>query len=408
MTLFRNAALSAQQIEWLGNIVVIRPLSLTLLSTFAVGVAGLVVVFLACAGYTARTSVSGRLMPVNGLVQVYAPQAGIVVDKHVREGQAVHQGDPLFVLSGERESLTRGALSAGASTQINLRRQSLEAELDKMKQLQQQEAQDLRDRIASLETERAKLDNQLAGQGLRVRLAEESLERARQLQQQRYISREQLQQNEAAVLEQKLVLQQLERERVGIDRELQTQHRQRETLTLRHASQQAQLTRMLSSTEQELSENETRRRLVITAPASGTVTALAVERGQTADLTRPLLAIIPAGDSLQAELYASSRAIGFIRPGQAVQLRYQAFPYEKFGHAHGTVSTVTRSTLVADGGSGEARYRITVRLARQDVRAYGQVYPLQAGMAVDADILREHRRLAEWVLDPLYSLSGRM
>ena len=48
--------------------------------------------------------------------------------------------------------------------------------------------------------------------------------------------------------------------------------------------------------------------------------------------TTPLLSILPAGSKLEAQLFTPSRSIGFVRVGQQVLLRYQAFPYQKFGH----------------------------------------------------------------------------
>ena len=56
----------------------------------------------------------------------------------------------------------------------------------------------------------------------------------------------------------------------------------------------------------------------------------------------------------------------------------------------------------------EPAYRVTVVLESQVVKAYGQDLPLQAGMIVDADIWLDRRRLYEWVLDPLYSVLGRV
>jgi membrane fusion protein len=120
---------------------------------------------------------------------------------------------------------------------------------------------------------------------------------------------------------------------------------------------------------------------------------------------------------LQAHLYAPSRAIGFIRPADHVLLRYQAFPYQKFGHAQGVVASVSRTALSASelagaptgaAANGEPLYRITVILARPTITAYGKPQPLQAGMLVDADILQEKRKLYEWVLEPLYSLTGKL
>ncbi|WP_370663192.1 hypothetical protein [Massilia mucilaginosa] len=134
----------------------------------------------------------------------------------------------------------------------------------------------------------------------------------------------------------------------------------------------------------------------------------------------PLLSIVPRGATLEAHLYASCRAIGFLRPRQQVHLRYLAYPYQKFGHYRGTIKSISRTGIepaelpaqfgaVAGGGkAGEALYRITVTLARQDVTAYGARVPLAPGMQLDADVLLERRRLVEWVLDPVYTITGRL
>jgi membrane fusion protein len=58
--------------------------------------------------------------------------------------------------------------------------------------------------------------------------------------------------------------------------------------------------------------------------------------------------------------------------------------------------------------ANEPLYRITVNLASQTVNAYGKPQSLQAGMLLDADVLQDTRRLYEWVLEPLYSLTGKL
>jgi membrane fusion protein len=102
--LFRQAALAAQKNHWLGTILIIRPLSYGLLTLIAILFAAMVVAFMIWGTYTKRSAVVGQLMPETGLVKVYAPQFGIVVEKRVREGQAVKRDDVLFVLSSERYS----------------------------------------------------------------------------------------------------------------------------------------------------------------------------------------------------------------------------------------------------------------------------------------------------------------
>ena len=116
---------------------------------------------------------------------------------------------------------------------------------------------------------------------------------------------------------------------------------------------------------------------------------------------------------MQAQLFVPSRAVGFVAADQPVALRYQAFPFQRFGSARGVVKEISR-TLIAQGEAPlpvaltEPVYRVTVALDRQAIRAYRKDFPLQAGMLLDADIALDRRRLIEWLFDPILAVSGRV
>ena len=98
-----------------------------------------------------------------------------------------------------------------------------------------------------------------------------------------------------------------------------------------------------------------------------------------------------------------------------VLLRYQSYPYQKFGqhtaHVYEVAMTSLRPDELAMPGSTsstEPMYRIRLKLGQQSVQAYGKNMPLKSGMLVDASVLLEQRKLYEWVLEPLFSIAGRM
>jgi membrane fusion protein len=158
----------------------------------------------------------------------------------------------------------------------------------------------------------------------------------------------------------------------------------------------------------------------VLAPRDGVVTAVTAEVGHAVDPSRPVLSIVPPGARLQAQLFAPSKAVGFVRGGEAVMLRFDAYPYQKFGHTAGRVTEVARVALTGQdlsslglpgldaAGAGEPLYRITVDLSAQTIMAYGEARPLQIGMQLEADIMQERRKLYEWVLEPLISITGKL
>ncbi|RUH79929.1 HlyD family secretion protein [Pseudomonas aeruginosa] len=400
--MFRQEALDAQHAGGLGEIVLIRPVSFTFLTLLAAAMALLVVGFFLFGSYTKRSTVSGQLVPASGQVKVHAPQAGIVLRKFVQEGQAVRRGERLMVLSSERYGSDAGPVQAGISRRLEQRRDSLTS------------------KVASLQRELTTLAAQTDSQQRLLALASDAAARYQGLMDKGYISMDQLQQRQAELLGQRQTLQGLERERTSLRQQLTERRNELAGLSARQANQLAETRRQLSAVEQDLAESEAKRTLLVTAPESGIATAVLAEAGQTVDSSRPLLSIVPADTPLQAELYAPSKSIGFIRPGDAVLIRYQAYPYQKFGQYHGKVQSISRasvsyaelSSMVGGvpglGQDGEQLYRLRVTLDDQAVTAYGQPRPLQSGMLLDADILQDTRRLYEWVLEPLYSLTGKL
>jgi membrane fusion protein len=232
-----------------------------------------------------------------------------------------------------------------------------------------------------------------------------------------YIAKEQLIQKELELSEQQSRLQALERDVQSTQRELASTAREIDSTKSRYANQNSTLQRSISSAQQELTEVEARRRVLVTAPEDGRATLIVAEVGQVADASRSLLNIVPAQTPLQARLFAPSRTIGFVRPGDKVLVRYQAYPYQKFGLHEGKVTAISTAAIqsselagftLPDMAAGEPVYGITVDLQAQNVMAYGQPQALQAGQRLDADILQETRKLYEWMLEPLYSITGKM
>lgn len=411
--LFREAARKNTTAKTVGEIVMVRPLSFAVLAALATTMTLLLACFAIFGSYTKRATVTGYLAPDLGLLRLYPTQAGTVFSKNVQEGQAVKKGDRLYVLSAERQSGKGGGIQESISRYVASRQQSLQDELGQTQQLHQDQERALGKRIDALSAEKSSLAQQVAGQQARIKLAKASAERAVKLQSQGFFSRDMAQQKQAELLDQRDRLQTLERARIGIERDLQAAQNDLASLPIAQRNQLAQIERQIANATQEFAESESKRELAITAPHSGIATAVTADPGQSVDMGKPLMSIIPDGAVMQAHLYAPSRAIGFIRPGNDVLLRYQAYPYQKFGHARGKVVSISRSAMSGDEiapafNRGEAMYRITVSLRSQTMKAYGQAYSLQPGMLVDADILLEQRKLYEWALEPLFSLTGKM
>ncbi len=414
--LFRYEAVQELHSAQEGRIVLAPRFSGTLAAVAALVVTATIAAALMLGTYTRRVSVTGQLLPSGGVLRVHTPQSGVVVEKRVVEGRAVKKGDVLYVINSDRFGTNARDLQADIGIQIGERKRLLEFELSRNARAEREELAHLSRRVATLRSEGQTIEQQIEQQRQRVMIAEDARARYKGLADRDYIAREQFVQKEVEHSEQVSRLTTAQRDLLANQREITATQRDIDVLRGRTDSQRAVLQRGISSSSQELTELESRRLVVVTAPESGTATLVSAEPGQLADPSKPLVSIVPANSPLEARLYAPSRTVGFVRNNDAVSLRHQAFPYQKFGQQAGVVSNIANTAvpstelvgfILPDTAAGEPVYAITVKLAAQTMTAYGEPRALQPGMRVDADILQETRKLYEWLLEPLYSITGR-
>lgn len=412
-SLFREEAIAHQQDLKMGDVFAVKTISFIWMTAFFVLLVSILISYFFWGEYTRKAHVVGFLSPSQGMIKIYTPQAGNVVEKHVVEGQKVKQGDILFVLSSERASLENPDAQTVAIDKIAARRDSLLGELEKQDSLNQIQLKDLHAREATLSNEMVQMDKEIELRQQRLDSAENTLKKFKELLTQHYVAEIQMRQKEDELLAQSGALQTLKRDRLVLDRDLTTVKADIAASSFKFAQQRAEMERSISSQEQELTEYQAKRSIVITAPKEGIATSILLEQGQVASMQTPLLSILPAGSELQAHLLVPSRSIGFIQKGQSVALRYQAFPYQRFGSQLGEISEISKTLIAANEADfpvklEEPAYRVVVNLDQQNLLAYRQQMPLQAGMLLDADIKLEHRKIIDWLFDPLYSLLGKV
>ncbi len=411
---FRDEVRAEQARSAMGAIVLIRPLSYTLMTAAAAALAAAVLGYLAVAEYAKKAQLAGTLVPASGAIRIVSPQPGLVRERRVREGERVVAGEALLRLVDPRATRDDGPVGAASVAHAARRLADLRRQRDGTRDAARAERDAIASRVAGLEAERAQLDAELAAMREREALAGRSLARLRDLEQRGFVSPAQRQQKEEESLDQRLRRHAIARSRLATEREIAGVRAALVEAKARSAAQLSALDAQVAAAAQEQVERRAQAEAVVTAPAAGIVAALLVEPGQVVAGGASLLTLLPEGSPLQAHLFAPSRAVGFIRAGQEVRLRYPAFPFQKFGSHRARVVSVSRSAIApaelgfspADG-SREPLYRVKVALDSQTVAAYGRAEPLQAGMQVEADVLLDRRRLIEWVFEPLLSLAGR-
>ena len=411
--LFRQEAIDALREKFLGEATIARPLPFWVLTTLALIAAGMLIAVAVWGQYTRRERVEGFLQLDVGAAKVSFTDSGRVAELLVKEGQEVVAGVPMARISLERAtsaSTTTGAVVSGELTQ---RRGSLEKEQGQMRELAGQQLQQVRKKAADLQNEISQIGTEITLQTQRLASAKAEALRWAQLAEKKFASDIAARQKQDEATDQEIRLQALKRQKSTLERDLSTARMEEPSVALRARTLEEQVNRQISELQQTLVQEEAKRETIIRAPITGIVTNITVSSGQSVAADAAFATILPAGSKLQVELLVPTRAIGFVTKGKEVSLRYEAFPFERFGQYRGVIVDVSQTVWSAGDKVGpltvrEPAYRITAKLDRQSVEAMGQEIPLRSGMLVNADILLEKRSLLEWIFEPVLQLRGRL
>lgn len=411
--LFRANAIKQQSARLDGDVIVAQPLSSSLLTLILCVVLLVIVIFLCVSSFHRKETVTGYLKPDLGLAKVMASRAGVIQKVFVDDGQEVKAGEKLALLKvpdhlAAGDSLTGNLLK-------NLEQQSALVILRKQQMLSQFEEQ-LTEYKTRLSFSNNVLGDITAQQQLmqqRLKLNQQRVQKFQALTSRGAISANDLQQQQELVIN----IQQQLAELKASEQTQKAQSAQLQGLLQRlPAEQQQQLTLLdseLSRLQQQQTELSARGELLITAPISGQVTNVVAQVGSNVQPGVQLLTIMPDNAQLQAILLVPTRAYGFVQPGQRTRIRFDAFPYQRFGLYGGEVIR-TAQAIVLPGevdmpiAVNEPVYRVEVTLDLQHIRAYGNNVPLQSGMLLSADIVLEQRSLLAWLFEPILSLKGRL
>lgn len=185
--------------------------------------------------------------------------------------------------------------------------------------------------------------------------------------------------------------------------------------------------RQVNSLEQKLRESRAQLDLMtLRSPITGTVAASSLTTlGQVVGQGDEVMRIVPAGTHLEVIAYLPNQDIGFVREGQQVDIKVNAFPFTRYGVLRGVVKRVSKDAITepdaqktqwdptsgspkAPSGGGQATknlvFPIEVEIMQDYINIDGRNISLIPGMGISAEIKTDRRRIIEYLISPVYDL----
>ena len=414
-TLFREQAIEHHKNRLHGEVLVLPSIPHVLVGVLLSIWVLAAIAWLVTSHYARQESVSGWLEPPTGVVKVFAENAnGKIKQILVEDGTQVTEGQTLLIINGDRTLTSGNTLESTLAEEYVRQQRFLSEQLTASDSIHRMRSDDIQQQIRAVEADIERIAQQIETLDKRNQLIDSRVANYRAMTSNGNIASIELDK----LLEQQLSLQSeqqsLQREIINGTNQLQQLTTQLAILPQEHQNHVNGLNAKISDLAQKRAQLNGQRAYVIKASRDGIVSNLQAQVGQQTSINKPLLSLVPQGIDIEAKLLVPVRAVGFVKPGQSIEVRYDAFPFQKFGLYKGVVTRVSDSIVLpnelqaAPFSISEPVYLVQAVLESNKVNAYGKELGLKSGMTLSADIQLNERSMLEWLFEPLISLRGRM
>lgn len=415
-TLFRRQAMEFNTNRLHGDVFLLPRFNHTVLITIVGIWLVCFLIFLATFNYSRHETINGWIEPTSGIVHVYSEGSGTVDKIFVSEGQSVKKGQALFRVNSDKYLENGNQLQSRLLSELDNQKQLLRDKIHQIQIISAHQAQRKEQQIKSAKKDLLLLNKQNEMVSERLQLITSQSKRASSLREKGLVSIEEVEILYNKELSLKSEKQGLLRDKGNRTSQIKQLQAELDLLPMEKKNSLGDVRSRLSELTQRIAQLNSDTVYIVKAVRAGVISNLQIKQGQRITLgsKAPLLSVSPSDSSLKINFLVPVRSAGFIESGQHIDVKYDAFPYQKFGTYSGRLNEVSTTVLLPSEllntpvAVKEPTYRVTATLDRTNVEAYGKLFNLKAGMTLSANVKLSERTLLQWLLEPIYSLRGRL
>lgn len=414
--LYRKEAIEYKKNHWKGKALMLAGIPAWLVCTLSFLFLSVLIITLTTCSYTQRIDVRGEVITLPHSINVYAPQQGFIVKKYIETGDIVRKGMPLYEIDVSRSTVFGNVTDAMTSV-INEKITNAEDIIEKILKNKNETLEALQSQVrqheASLkETKQMLNDTDTGLQKMKANLASYDTYLKQGL-----ITKDQYNYQHSLYFQQQSTYQSL----ISQKMQLETQLTQlKSDLVVKSADFDNQISsqkNQINDYKNQRVESNANGNAVIKATADGKIESVAVTVGQMVDKGSSLTQIKPTGNiEYFLILWLPNNSIPYIKKGDIVNIRYDAFPSDKFGQFPGIVESISSvpaskqemseyTNVVSNPNQQElALYKAIVKIKNKKFDYNGKTLELSNGLKAQAIVFLEKRPLYLWMFAPLHKI----
>lgn len=374
--------------------------------------------FITLGDYSRRVSVNGEITTLPRPANIYSAVQGVIVKQYVHEGDVVKKGFPLYQIDVSK-STTSGVVSDN-------KRHDIQKQLDRIndiiKRLKTSKDVTLKSLIKQKEQYK---DAYLLSSDI-IQRAEEgiaimknNMNNYRQYHLKGLITKDQLTYQETQYYQQQNNLLNLSGQKEQNALQLTSLTGQIETQAADFDNRIFQMELQQYDLRKELFDTDQSGNIIVRALSDGKIDSMSVSLGQMVNIGDSLLQIIPKNfTNYYLIIWVPNDAVPYIYKGDKINIKYDAFPVEKFGQFSAVIKTISktpasRQEMLTYQGAPENQptstgpwYKVIVYPELQEIHYINKRLPLENGMKAKATLFLEKRKIYQWMISPFYDMKN--
>ncbi len=415
--LYRTEAIEYKRHHWRGKALLLAGLPawlIVLLSTLFL--IALIVAVIFCK-FTQRIDVKGEVITLPHSINVFSPQQGFIIKQYVKIGDLVKKNQPLYEIDVSRNT-SSGNVSAAQVESINEKIYNSEEIIKKLVHNKKQTLNALNEQLKtstdSLKVTIRMLQNTQAG----LKKMHDNLASYDKYLSDGLITKDQYNYQHSLYFQQQSANQSLVSQKMQLESQITQLNSDKVTKAADFDNQISSQYNQTNDYKNQLIESNANGNLIVKATADGRIESLSATQGQTVDNGSSLAQIKPIGNvEYYLILWLPNNSIPYLKIGDSINIRYDAFPADKFGQFPGEIISISSMpasrqemseyTNVNNGSTQQelALYKAIVKIKDKEFSYKGKTLSLSNGLKAQAVVFLEERPLYMWMFTPIYKIS---
>jgi len=415
--IFRKEAIEYSKTKWLGKALLVSGYPAWVIALLSFLFFIVLIMMIIFSSYTRRINVTGEIITQPHAINIFSPQQGFISKTWVKTGDRVEKGAHLYQIDVSR-STQSGNVSQNSIAAIKNQITLVDDIILKLQQNKQQTAKNLQQQLNQYQLAHEKSLALVANAAKGMEEMRLSMNNYDSYQRKGLINKDQLNNQRYLYYQQQSSYQSLNTQSIQESLQITNLQSELSTKATDFDNQISQYQYQRSDLSRQLAEVDAGGTLFINAPSDGKIDSLSVTQGQMVNAGDSLAQLVPSSsDAYSLLLWLPNSSLPYVNPGDSINIRYEAFPFEKFGQFPGkimSISSVPASTQemssynnvprLPSGGTNQPYYKVLVALDNNQFSYQGKTLSLSSGMKAESTLFLEKRPIYQWMLSPYYDI----